>query len=92
MAVRIVTVETMAQKARRRQQRRGAPRSTGERVNPYNIRKNTRHASACKRTPAGFLLPMNFTQPAIDLDAQLALMTRHWQKIQATANEEMPAS
>lgn len=38
---------------------------------PYN---NTRHASACKRTPAGFLLPMKFTKPAIPLDDQIALL------------------
>lgn len=35
---------------------------------------NTRHASACKRTPAGFLLPMKFTKPALDTDAQIALL------------------
>ena len=27
-----------------------------------------------KRTPAGFLLPMKFTKPAIDLDAQITLL------------------
>ncbi|MCM8597368.1 MAG: Abi family protein [Candidatus Accumulibacter sp.] len=40
----------------------------------YTPPNNTRHASACKRTPAGFLLPMKFTKPATDLDAQLALL------------------
>jgi hypothetical protein len=34
----------------------------------------TRHASACKRTPAGFLLPMKFTKPAIPLDDQIVLL------------------
>jgi abortive infection bacteriophage resistance protein len=40
----------------------------------YTPPNNTRHASACKRTPAGFLLPMKFTKPAIDLDAHIALL------------------
>ncbi len=40
----------------------------------YTSPNNTRHASACKRTPAGFLLPMKFDKPAIDGDAQLALL------------------
>ncbi|PKO83383.1 MAG: hypothetical protein CVU17_08365 [Betaproteobacteria bacterium HGW-Betaproteobacteria-11] len=40
----------------------------------YTLFNNTRHASACKRTPAGFLLPMKFTKPAIPLDDQIALL------------------
>ena len=40
----------------------------------YTLLNNTRHASACKRTPAGFLLPMKFTKPAIPLDDQIALL------------------
>lgn len=44
------------------------------RVPPYTSRNNTRHASACKRTPAGFLLLMKFDKPAIDADAQVALL------------------
>ena len=40
----------------------------------YTLPNNTRHASACKRTPAGFLLPMKFTKPAISLDDQIALL------------------
>lgn len=40
----------------------------------YTLPNNTRHASACKRTLAGFLLPMKFTKPATDLDAQIALL------------------
>lgn len=48
------------------------PRLTVARAATYTASNNTRHASACKRTPAGFLLPMKFTKPAIDLDAQIA--------------------
>jgi hypothetical protein len=40
----------------------------------YTAFNNTRHASACKRTPAGFLLPMKFTKPATSIDDQIALL------------------
>ena len=41
---------------------------------PYTVGNNTRHASACKRTPAGFLLPMKFTKPSTSIEEQIALL------------------
>ncbi len=42
----------------------------------YTAFNNTRHASACKRTPAGFLLPMKFTKPATSIERTLGRFSR----------------